>query len=98
MSTSEEIIESRAVSVLLNILETDKTFAGMTDAEIQSIITYKEQLAYSKGRTDESADLQEAYRTNMHRQMQTSLQTETDLLQSIIDRASNPVLKVVQYG
>ncbi len=98
MSTSEEIVESRAVSVLLNILETDKTFAGMTDAEIQSIITYKEQLAYSKGRTDESADLQEGYRANMYRQMQTSLQTEADLLQSIVERASNPVLKVVQYG
>ena len=98
MPTNEEMTVARSVSVLLEILANENTYQGMTDEEIQSIVDYKEHLAYQNGRTDEGAAMHAQYNSEMLRVTQQSLQAETDLLQSIVERASNPVLEVVQYG
>lgn len=98
MSTNEETTTARSVSVLLEILDNEKTYQGMTDEEIQSIVDYKEHFAYQNGRADESAAMHAQYNSEMLKVTQQSLQAETNLLQSIVERASNPVLKVVQYG
>lgn len=98
MTTNDETTVARSVSVLLEILANENTYQGMTDEEIQSIVNYKEHLAYQNGRADECAAMQAQYSSEMLRVTQQSLQAETDLLQSIVERASNPVLEVVQYG
>lgn len=98
MPTNEETTIARSVSVLLEILDNEKTYQGMTDEEIQSIVNYKEHIAYQNGRADEGSAMHAQYNSEMLKTTQQSLQAETDLLQSIVERASNPVLKVVQYG
>lgn len=98
MTTNEETTVARSVSILLEILANENTYQGMTDEEIQSIVDYKEHIAYQNGRADEGAAMQAQYNSEMLRVTQQSLQAETDLLQSIVERASNPVLEVVQYG
>ena len=98
MSTNEETTIARSVSVLLEILANENTYQGMTDEEIQSIVNYKEHMAYQNGRADESSAMHTQYNSEMLKVTQQSLQAETDLLQSIVERASNPVLEVVQYG
>lgn len=109
MPTNEEVIEvtenenepettPRSVSVLLNILETTNTFQGMSDAEIQSIIDYKIQIAIMAERNNQ----QNAALSNYHASVQTNtvaaLQSQERMLQSIINRASDLQLQVVQYG
>lgn len=98
MPTNEETTVARSVSILLEILANERTYQGMTDEEIQSIVNYKEHVAYQNGRADEGAAMQAQYNNEMIKATQQSLQAETNLLQSIVERASNPVLKVVQYG
>lgn len=98
MSTNKETTIARSVSVLLEILDNEKTYQGMTDEEIQSIVNYKEHMAYQNGRADECSVIQSQYTSEMVKATQQSLQAETTLLQSIVERASNPVLEVVQYG
>lgn len=90
--------EQRSVSVLLSILETDRTYQDMTDAEIQSVIDYKVQESYSQGRIDLQREEYSRYNNEMVEATQDALQNQQEMLQSIIDRASYPILKRVQYG
>lgn len=90
--------EQRSVSVLLNILETDGTFQGMTDAEIQSIIDYEKQRSYNAGKTNQLQDSYESHRASIQAMTITALQDQEAMLQSILNRASNPQLQVIQYG
>lgn len=98
MATSYVDSPARSVSVLLNELKTTNTFKEMTDEEIQSIINYEKQLSYNEGMI---AQMQTEY-ANHYASMQeltaSSLQAQETMLQSIIERASNPQLQVIQYG
>lgn len=88
----------RDVSELLHILETEGTYQGMTDAEIQSIVDHEKHCARMAGRTEQMASAQNAQYEHMRTRMDASLQAQETMLQSIIERASNPKLQVVQYG
>lgn len=90
--------KQRSVSELLIILEQDDTFQGMTDAEIKSIIQYEKQLSEMEGNIKRLNKKNEDYHSEMIKQTSESLQKQEAMLQSIIDRASNLQLKVVQYG
>ena len=106
MTTNEEIVQDvgeenstpRSVSVLLHILETDGTYQGMTDEEIQSIVDYEKQLAHMEGSTEQLHDEYANHCAAMQELTASSLQAQETMLQSIIDRASNPQLQVIQYG
>ena len=98
MPTSENNLNQRSVSVLLNILETTGTYQGMTDAEIQSIVDYEKQISFNDGTI---AQMQTEYANHCNAMQQltaSSLQAQETMLQSIIERASNPQLQVIQYG
>lgn len=106
MTTNEEIVQEvgeenstpRSVSVLLHILETDGTYQGMTDEEIQSIVDYEKQLAHMEGSTEQLHDEYANHCASMQKLTASSLQAQETMLQSIIERASNPQLQVIQYG
>lgn len=106
MPTNEEIVEPieeeistpRSVSELLHILETDGTYQGMTDEEIQSIVDYEKQLAHIEGVTEQLQDEHANHCASMQALTATALQEQESMLQSIIERASNPQLQVIQYG
>ena len=106
MPTNEEVIEQtgeetstpRSVSALLHILETDGTYQGMTDEEIQSIVDYEKQLARMQGKTEQLQDEYANHCASMQALTATALQEQETMLQSIIERASNPQLQVIQYG
>ena len=106
MTTNEEIVQEvggenttpRSVSVLLHILETDGTYQGMTDEEIQSIVDYEKQLARMEGMTEQLHDEYANHCASMQELTASSLQVQEAMLQSIIERASNPQLQVIQYG
>lgn len=106
MPTNEEVVEptgeetstSRSVSMLLHILETDGTYQGMTDEEIQSIVDYEKQLARTEGMTEQLQTEYANHCASMQALTTTALQEQESMLQSIIDRASNPQLQVIQYG
>ena len=106
MPTNEEVVEQtgeetstpRSVSILLHILETDGTYQGMTDEEIQSIVDYEKQLARMEGATEQLQDEHANHCASMQALTTTALQEQESMLQSIIDRASNPQLQVIQYG
>jgi len=78
--------EQRSVSELLQVLETEGTYQGMTDDEIRSIIEH------------EITSSNAQHRATMESLTAASLQAQETMLQSIIDRASNPQMQVVQYG
>lgn len=96
--TSEETSSPRSVSALLHILETDGTYQGMTDEEIQSIVDYEKQLARMEGTTEQLQSEHANHCASMQALTATALQEQETMLQSIIDRASNPQLQVIQYG
>ena len=106
MPTNEEVVEPtgeetstpRSVSTLLHILETDGTYQGMTDEEIQSIVDYEKQLARMEGKTAQLQEEHANHCASMQALTTSALQEQETMLQSIIDRASNPQLQVVQYG
>lgn len=106
MTTNEEIVQEsgeetptpRSVSVLLYILETDGTYQGMTDEEIQSIVDYEKQLAHMEGSTEQLHNEYANHCASMQELTASSLQVQEAMLQSIIERASNPQLQVIQYG
>lgn len=106
MPTNEEVVEPtgeetstpRSVSELLHILETDGTYQGMTDEEIQSIVDYEKRLAYMSGKQEQMQDEYANHCASMQALTTTALQEQESMLQSIIDRASNPQLQVIQYG
>lgn len=111
MTTSDEIIvntnegesnvqepKQRNISELLVILERDKTFQGMTDAEIFSILEYEKNLAAINAQTMQSQINATNYQNAMQQLTNNALQQQNNMLQSIIERASNLQLKVVQYG
>ena len=98
MPTSENNLNQRSVSVLLNILETTNTFSGMTDAEIQSIIDYEKQISFNEGAIAQMQTEHANHCTAMQELTASSLQSQETMLQSIIERASNPQLQVIQYG
>lgn len=98
MPTNEEISTQRSISVLMNILETDGTFKDMTDAEIQSIIDYEKHIAYMNGTNAQLQNEHATYCTSMQEITASSLQAQEAMLQSIVERASNPQLQVIQYG
>lgn len=111
MTTSDEIIvnanegesnvqepKQRNISELLVILEQDKTFQGMTDDEIFSILEYEKNLAAINAQTMQSQINAANYQSAMQNLTNNALQQQNNMLQSIIDRASNLQLKVVQYG
>lgn len=106
MPTNEEVLEQtsedtstpRSVSMLLYILETDGTYQGMTDEEIQSIVDYEKQLSHMEGVTEQLQDEHANHCASMQALTTTALQEQESMLQSIIDRASNPQLQVIQYG
>ena len=106
MTTNEEIVQEigeetptpRSVSALLHILETDGTYQGMTDEEIQSIVDYEKQLARMEGSTEQVHNEYANHCASMQELTASSLQVQEAMLQSIIERASNPQLQVIQYG
>ena len=106
MTTNEEIVQEiseetptpRSVSALLHILETDGTYQGMTDEEIQSIVDYEKQLAHMEGSTEQLHNEYTNHCASMQELTASSLQVQEAMLQSIIERASNPQLQVIQYG
>lgn len=106
MTTNEEIVQEvgeetptpRSVSALLHILETDGTYQGMTDEEIQSIVDYEKQLARMEGSTEQLHNEYENHCASIQELTASSLQVQEAMLQSIIERASNPQLQVIQYG
>lgn len=106
MTTNEEIVQEvneetptpRSVSELLHILETDGTYQGMTDEEIQSIVDYEKQLAHMEGSTEQLHNEYANHCASMQELTASSLQVQEAMLQSIIERASNPQLQVIQYG
>lgn len=96
--TGDEISTPRSVSMLLHILETDGTYQGMTDEEIQSIVDYEKQLARMAGVTEQLQDEHANHCASMQALTTAALQEQESMLQFIIDRASNPQLQVIQYG
>lgn len=106
MPTNEEVVEPigeetstpRSVSELLHILETDGTYQGMTDEEIQSIVDYEKRLSYMSGKQEQMEDEYANHCASMQALTTAALQEQESMLQSIIDRASNPQLQVIQYG
>lgn len=88
----------RTVAVLLNILQTDNTFQGMTDAEIQSIIDYEKNMSFMQGQSAQQQNSYTNYRTTMQSRMDAALQEQQSMLESIMNRASNSQSAVVQYG
>lgn len=95
---SEEISTPRSVSVLLHILETDGTYQGMTDEEIQSIVDYEKQIARTEGSTEQLHDEYANHCASIQELTASALQAQETMLQSIVERASNPQLQVIQYG
>ena len=95
---SEEISTPRSVSVLLHILETDGTYQGMTDEEIQSIVDYEKQLARTEGSTEQLHNEYANHCASIQELTASALQAQETMLQSIVERASNPQLQVIQYG
>lgn len=83
---------------MLNILDTDGTFQGMTDIEIQSIIDYEKQLSYMQGVAAQTQSDYAQHCASMQEITASSLQAQEAMLQSIVERASNPQLQVIQYG
>lgn len=106
MTTNEEIVQEvneenstpRSVTVLLHILETDGTYQGMTDEEIQGIIDYEKQLARIEGSTEQLHDEYANHCASIQELTASSLQAQETMLQFIVERASNPQLQVIQYG
>lgn len=109
MTTNNENIEvvetetesettQRSVAVLLNILQTENTFQGMTDAEIQSIIDYEKNMSYMRGQSTQQQSSYTDYHTTMQSRMDAALQEQQSMLESIMNRASNSQSTVVQYG
>ena len=90
--------EPRSVSELLHVLETDGTYQGMTDDEIQSVIEYEKTRARIAGINEELTSSHAQPRATMESLTASSLQAQETMLQSIIDRATNPQMQVVQYG
>lgn len=90
--------EQRSVSELLHVLETDGTYQGMSDDEIQSIIEYEKTRARIAGINEELTSSHAQHRATMESLTASSLQAQETMLQSIIDRATNPQMQVVQYG
>lgn len=88
----------RSVSSLLHILATDETYQGMTDEEIQSIVDYEKHLSYIKGQNEQVIAEMANHCNLLQSQTATALQAQESMLQSIIDRASNLQLQVVQHG
>lgn len=98
VTNENESSSQRSVSVLLNILQNDGTYQEMTDAEIQSIVDYEKHISYVEGKTEELQQNYMNYNAQMQSQTATALQAQESMLQSIIDRASNLQLQVVQHG
>lgn len=88
----------RSVSVLLDVLQREGTYQGMTDAEIQSLIDYEKNCSYMDGAREQLAETQQQQRDRIAALTASSLQAQETMLQSIIDRATNPQMQVVQYG
>lgn len=88
----------RSVSVLLDVLQKEGTYQGMTDAEIKSLIDYEKNCSYMDGAREQLKETQQQQRDRIAALTASSLQAQETMLQSIIDRATNPQLQVVQYG
>ena len=99
---TDENVQQRTVTELLQILETDGTYQGMTDAEIQSIVDYKQEVSYATGRTDglneNVSTLHNQFSNSIRATTTSALQQQTAMIESILEIASNPQLQVIQYG
>lgn len=93
-----EVVEPRSISVLLYILAQEGTYQGMTDAEIQSIVDYEKNLSYMDGKQDQINSEQAQHSAAVRTIVSQSLQAQESMLQSIVNRASNLQLRVVQHG
>lgn len=93
-----QVVEPRSISILLNILAQDETYRGMTDEEIQTIVDYEKNLSYMDGKRDQLADNQAQHHAEMRARISQSLQAQESMLQSIVNRATNLQLQVVQHG
>lgn len=99
MTTSnEETVVQRSVDELLAILEETGSYQGMTDAEIQSIVDFEKTLSFQRGRTDGTESVLTQHCASVSASTASALQAQTNMLQSIIDRATNLQLQGVQYG
>lgn len=99
MTTSnEETVVQRSVSELLAILDDTGSYQGMTDAEIQSIVDYEKTLSFQRGRTEGTESVLTQHCAAVSASTASALQAQTNMLQSIIDRATNLQLQGVQYG
>lgn len=94
----EPEVTPRSVAVLLNILQTENTFQGMTDAEIQSIVDYEKNMSFMQGKSTQQQNSYTDYHTTMQSRMDAALQEQQSMLESIMNRASNSQSTVVQYG
>ena len=97
-TSSEETIVQRTVSELLAILEDTDSYQGMTDAEIQSIVDYEKTLPFQRGRTEGTESVLTQHCASVSATTTSALQAQSNMLQSIIDRATNLQLQGVQHG
>lgn len=98
VSEKVEEVKQRSISELLIILERDNTFQGMTDSEIKSIIEYEKKLARMEGSSEQLQNDMQKHCSKIETMTEQALQQQNNMLQSILERASNLQLKVVQYG
>lgn len=94
--------EPRALSELIQILHETGTYQGMSDAEIQSIIDYEKTVSYNRGHNEgmheNNIAMQQHFDLAMAEATEATLQRQNDMLESILNRARTPQLRVIQYG
>ena len=89
---------ARTISELLNVLATTGTYQGLTDEEIQLIVDYEKNRSFIEGQSTTFQTNAQSYHAAALAQNAASLQSQEIMLQSIIDRASNPQYVVMQHG
>ena len=90
------------MSELIEILNNTQSYQEMSDVEIQMIVEHEKEMSYGQGYNDGLAEnitlSQRQFDNAILAETRNALQTQQNMLQSIIDRASNPQLQVIQYG
>lgn len=94
--------DPRTLSELIEILSTTSSYQGMSDVEIQMIVEHEKGISHDQGYNEGLAEnitlAQRQFDNTIIAETCDALQTQQNMLQSIIDRASNPQLQVIQYG
>ena len=94
--------EPRAISELMQILHETGTYQEMSDAEIQSVIDYEKTVSYNHGYNEglheNNIAMQQHFDMAMAEATGATLQRQSDMIESILNRARNTQLRVIQYG